>query len=157
MKISRKVLLRGAAVIIILAIAVLMFFLGRQHTVLVDNKTIEIDGVTYQALDYAEASVDGMDSKELYPRDRVQFLVMSQSHKLTMTYTDSNWEEHTIEWKFKTPVPEEMMLLSLPAVLAGLPVEKCLTHFESMAITVADIEQGETISIDDTTSLLGDF
>lgn len=152
MKIPRRLWLRAAAVVLLILIGVLMFFIGRQHSILVDNKTIEIDGVTYKALDLCEVSIDGSAPEELVPRDRIQVNVMGQSHKLVVTYTDEFWEEKRVEIRFRTPVPEEMMLMSIPAVANGLSVDKFLTHFELQAITVDQIEQGETISIDDDTA-----
>jgi hypothetical protein len=152
MKLSKKFWLRAAAVAFLILLGVVMFFVGRQHSILVDNKAIEIDGVSYKALDVCEVSIDGGDPEELVPRDRIQVDVMDQHHTLVVSYTDANWDEKKIKIRFTTPVKEEMMVLSIPAVVAGLPMDKCLTHFESQAVTVDQIEQGETIQVDETTS-----
>ena len=55
MKLGRKFFIRIAAVLIIIIIGVVMFFIGKEHTILIDN----FSQGDYKALDYFEVSVDG--------------------------------------------------------------------------------------------------
>ena len=49
MKSRRQLLFRAGALLIVLLIAAAMFVIGRGHTVYFDNKTIEVNGQTYEA------------------------------------------------------------------------------------------------------------
>lgn len=117
---SRRHLFQMATVIVVLIIAVLMYVIGRQHTVLLDNKTIEHEGKTYPAFSIVEVEVDREGELELAARDRDKAEVMGQRHKIRVTYTDKLFEEHVVELKFKVPIGQDMVLISLPALVADL-------------------------------------
>ena len=46
---SKTLLIRIITVVFFVALAVLMYFLGRGHTVYIDNKKLEYNGTTYMA------------------------------------------------------------------------------------------------------------
>ena len=50
MKDKKRFFIRLATVLVLIGIAVLMYFLGRGHTVYFDNRKLEYDGVTYDIL-----------------------------------------------------------------------------------------------------------
>lgn len=103
---------QAVAVVLMVLLAVWMFFLGRRHTVLVDNKTLEEQGI--RAYDLVSVKVDDQEPIELTRRGRDQFVVTGQKHTLTMTWTDKNWNENTRSWKIVIPVGWDMALVSLP-------------------------------------------
>ena len=47
MKDKKRFFIRLATVLVLIGIAVLMYFLGRGHTVYLDNKKLEFNGKTY--------------------------------------------------------------------------------------------------------------
>ena len=65
-----RFLQRALALILLVALGVWLFYVGREHQVLLDNKTIELEGVTFKALQEVRVSVNGAEPVELYPRDR---------------------------------------------------------------------------------------
>lgn len=153
MTINRSFYIRIAAIVVVILIGVWMFFIGKQHTILIDNnKTGDI-----KALDEVYVQIDKQPEMVLYSRMRDQFVVTGQSHTLKITYVDENWNEVTIEKKLDIPLGENMMLLSIPYLVANQdsPQEEWLTHFESLAVSV-DTGASEEI-VTDETAAFADF
>ena len=62
MKINvRKLLIRAAVLVVLVAIALVMMSIGRGHTVYLDNKTLEYNGVEYKALYHVDIETSGAD------------------------------------------------------------------------------------------------
>lgn len=149
---NRRLIVRIIAAIFIVVLAFAMYFIGRQHTILVDNHSVE--GVA-KALQSIEVSIDNQDSMELYPRDRDQYIVTGQSHKLHVKYTDSNWNEIDKVIKFKVPAKNDMYIISLPklALNPDAPQSEWLEVFHSMAVK-ADSSSDEPIVSEDPAAIM---
>jgi hypothetical protein len=154
-QITRRFWIRIAAIAVVLLVAVLMFWIGKQHTILLDNKTLEVDGRTYKAFSIVEVQVDKEDRLELAARDRDMAVVTNQSHRITVWYTDDNYEEVVKTWKFSVPLGESMILLSIPALVGGADQSVWLTHYEPPVAAVAPVDADVVVSED--VALLGDF
>lgn len=118
--VTRRHMFQLATVVVILIIAVLMFVIGRQHTILLDNKTIEHAGTSYPPFSIVTVEVDKEGELELAARDRDKAEVMGQRHKIRVVYTDKFFEEHEVIQRFKVPLGQDMVLISLPALVAQL-------------------------------------
>ena len=46
---ARKLIIRIAAVVVLIVIGIIMSIIGRGHTIYLDNKTLEYEGQTYKA------------------------------------------------------------------------------------------------------------
>ena len=151
MKIGRSFYIRIAAIVLVILLGVLMFFIGKQHTILLDNNKFE----DIKALDEVTVAIDGVEGLPIYSRMRDQSIVTGQRHTIAVTYVDSNWEEHTFERDIKIPVGENMMILYLPYLVANpdAPQEEWLKHFESQAI-VAEAPSADEVVLDDSASLM---
>jgi hypothetical protein len=152
---DRQFLIRTAAVVIVLLLGVLMYFVGRQHTVLLDNRTVTVEGQEIRALQLVTVQVDRQEELELASRDRDQALVTGQRHTITVTYTDSDWNEHSFSRDFKLPVGEDMSIVSIPTLVADpdAPQGKWLQRFELPTAGVAPQAQEEEIVTDDLSAL----
>lgn len=152
MKIGRSFYIRIAAIILIILLGVLMFFIGKQHTILLDNNKVG----DIRALDEVTVTIDGVEGLPIYSRMRDQAIVTGQGHKLAVTYVDSSWEEHTIEREIKIPLSENMVIIYLPYLVENpdSPQEEWLQHFESQAI-VSSPADDEVVTSDD--AMLMDF
>jgi len=127
----RKLFIRAAAIVLIILFGVLMAFIGRQHTILLDNKNIEINGTELKALSLVEIQVDDEPSMELAKRDRDLVLVQGQRHTVIVTYADENWNEFVLEKKFKIPFGQDMFLFSIPAFINDIDdVDSYIQPFE---------------------------
>lgn len=153
---SRRHLFQLVAVILILVLAVVMFVIGRQHTILLDNKTIEHDGKSYPAFSIVEVKINKEDSIELAARDRDKADVMGQRHKITVTYTDKYFEEHEVVKKFKVPIGYDMVLVSIPALVADLEQSIWLQQFIPPTAAVAPVV--EELPVEDDLGIdMGEF
>jgi len=150
-KMDRRLIVRIVAIVLVLILAVVMFHIGKEHTILLDNKTVG----DYKALSQVNVTIDKLPEIELYPRDRDQAVVTAQNHRIRLVYTDSSYNEVVLEKKLKLPISEKMMLLSIPTLVANpdAPQSEWLTHFE--VVPVAPTAEDEQIVTDDTA--IGDF
>lgn len=113
----RRTIIRAAVVVVIILICVFLYNIGKAHTFLPENKTIELDGTKYR--DYSEItiSIDGGDELELYPRDRLKAEVSGQSHKIKIKAVSRSGEEIEVTKRFRVNLRTKMYLLNLPALL----------------------------------------
>lgn len=152
---DRRFWIRIDAIVVVLLVAVLMFWIGKQHTILLDNKTLEVDGQTYKAFSIVEVQVDKGERLELAARDRDMAVVTNQSHRITVWYTDDYYEEIEKTWKFSVPLGEDMMLISIPALVGGADESVWLTHYEPPVAAVAPV--AEPVVTSEDAVLLGEF
>jgi hypothetical protein len=110
---TRRLIVRGGLLLVYGTLIGLSLVLGKGHTVLLDNKDSE-DG-SVKAIESLTVSVDGQDSMEFMAGDRDITKVRSQWHTLVV---DMNGQK--TEKKFKVPLGEDMVLLSIPKLLAGV-------------------------------------
>ncbi|MEN6500605.1 MAG: DUF6672 family protein [Rectinema sp.] len=112
---KRRRLVQGGLLVVYILIMVLMVLTGRRHTILIDNKDAP-DG-SYSAIDGMEVSIDNQESAEYYPGDRDKALVQGQRHTIQVTIFDDNT---TIEQEFTVPLWSDMMIISVPKLVAGI-------------------------------------
>lgn len=120
MKLNRRFYVRAIAIVLVILFAILMALVGKQHSILIDNKNVEVNGVEIKALQLVEVQVDKQPSLELAKRDRVQADIQGQSFKIKVIYNDENWEEYELEKKLRVPWSEDMLLLSIPAFIENI-------------------------------------
>lgn len=129
---KRSMIFRAAALLVLLAIAGLMFIIGRGHSVYLDNKEMEYEGKTYGCPYKVEVTVNGEQVAKLYEKDRGVASWMGQNFKMTLEITETKGGQSTIrEVSVKLPQNMDGIVLNLPALLAGLPEEAYLTEFVS--------------------------
>jgi hypothetical protein len=109
---TRRLLVRLGLLLVYLAAIALSVNFGKVHTILVDNR----DSGELTALDGVTLSVDGQESLELYAGDRDRAVVKGQRHSISIDFITAG---NRIERQFTLPFGEEMVLLSLPKVVAG--------------------------------------
>ncbi len=114
---ARRRRIRVAFVIFIVLLASALFCGGRAHTLLPDNKTIEINGKTYRELSVVEVSIDSGKEKELLKKDRIMLEVAGQLHTITVTFPGPDGKEKIIKKRFRLKLGEVMYLLSIPALI----------------------------------------
>ena len=119
---------RLICIVLIIALAIFLYFFGKQRTLLVDNWSIEINGTTYPAEDWARVEVDDLGSQEYAPRMRISIPLRGRTHTIAITYDDMSFNEYEL------PLTEfdlryDNSIISIPALIAGLPVEECIMEF----------------------------
>ena len=112
---NRKLLVRSILVAAYIALLVLMLLTGKRHTILIDNKDAE-DG-SYLAIDGMSVQIDKQESSEYYPGDRDKALVNGQKHRIKVElFSDGK----IVESSFTLPLGQDMVLLSVPKLVAGI-------------------------------------
>lgn len=139
---TRKLLFRIGAVLVLLLIAGLMLIVGRGHTVYLDNKTLEYNGKTYEALYKVEVVKDGKTLTKLNKRERGMATNIGQNFKITLLVTrEKNGVEETREIRFKLPYSMDGIIINIPGYLAELPQEAFLEEFISEPEPATDSDE----------------
>lgn len=111
----KKTLIRSALAAAYVLLLILMLVTGKRHTILIDNKDAA-DG-TYEAINGMSVQIDNLESAEYYPGDRDKALVKGQRHRIKIELFD---DEKIIEREFRVPFGQDMVLLSVPKLVAGI-------------------------------------
>jgi len=112
---SRRLLVRIALIVVWALFIAVIFIFGKGHTLILDNKDAE-DG-SVKAFESLSVSVDGQDPIDLQAGDRDMAKVRAQSHKVEVTVKDGQKVVKAIH----VPLNEEVVLLSIPKLMAGAP------------------------------------
>lgn len=139
----RRILVTAGVVIFFLLLALTMFFVGKSHTLLLNNTDVEVNGKLYKAFDIEEIIIDEDNVIEgSYPGIIDEILVVGQSHHIKISYYDEDDDLNQVEVSFNVPVSERMMNVSLPVLAAHSTEESLwLTHFEPISISSEEEEE----------------
>lgn len=110
----RRLLVRAGLVLVYVFLVGLTFIFGKGHTLLIDNK--DAAGGAIAAIDGVLVSVDGKEALELYKGDRDMALLKGQRHRVSV---ESLTGEKLLEKSFRLPMDADMLLLSVPKLVAG--------------------------------------
>ena len=153
---KRKWIFRGCTLLAVLAIAAVMFVVGRGHTVYIDNRTLEYNGESYSALQRVEVFVGEERLSKLGKRERTMSPVIGQSFEMKLVNTVSKGDEPTeATVKLSLPYSWDGIVVNVPGYLAGLPQEAWMTQFipEPEPVT----EDDEEPESDEEGIPMGDF
>ena len=156
MKTKRRILFSLLAVLILAAIAACMMVIGRGHTVYLDNKTVEdYQGQEYKAYERIVVTVGGGKPSKLGKRERGEAIWIGQNFKMTLEITEKKGDDPVVkEVSVKLPYSVDGIVITLPALLAGLPEEAWYSEFVP-AVPDAPVEEDPTL--DDGFGLEGDL
>ena len=139
---NKKWLYRIGALVILLAICVVMFIIGRGHTIYLDNKTIEYNGEEITALHKITVNVNGERIAKLSKKDRGMATCMGQKFEMELVVTkEKGDDEVTIPVTLTLPYNMDGIVINLPAYLEGLPEEAYMSEFVSIATTEEEEEE----------------
>lgn len=153
---KRVWIFRIVAIIVLVLIAVVMFIIGRGHTVYFDNKSMEYSGQTVDNVPYKiDVVVNGEKVASLKSGERGMVDTMGQNFKMQLLVTNEK-DGKTSKIQVGLPLPYSMdgIILNLPAMLAGLPQDAYLAEFIPTP-SAAELEDEEVVT--DETEGLMDF
>ena len=131
MKNKRRFFFRLGAIALLVAIAACMMVIGRGHTVYFDNKTIEVNGQTYEAFHKVEVFVKGEKVAKLGKRDRGMAETMGQKFEMTLEVTEEKGKDpDTYGVTLNLPYNMDGILINIPAMLNGLTEADFLSELE---------------------------
>jgi len=110
----RRLVVRAVLAVLYLALVVFIFVNGREHTILLDNKSAA-DG-SAQAFRRVKVYVDNRPPVELFARDRDMVKVLGQRHRIRIEAQEG---AKRLETEFTVPLTDNMILVSVPRMAAG--------------------------------------
>lgn len=128
---GKTLVIRLAALAVVIAIAATMMVIGRGHTLYFDNKTIEdYQGQEYKAFERVVVTVKDEEAAKLGKRDRGMATWIGQNFQMTLEITREKGGEPEIrEISIDLPYNMDGIIINLPAYLAGLPEEAWMSEF----------------------------
>ena len=92
---KRRLVIRIALVVLLVLLCFGLYYIGKEHDVYVDNKTVTIDGKEYREIEYLALVVNGdeKDSVEYFAGDRDVLKLQGPNHTLKIIVMDEDTEE----------------------------------------------------------------
>ena len=114
MKRSRPVI-RLALILAWLLLGALLFIFHRGHTLLVDNRNLQDEGI--RAPDMIRVSLDGGPPLDFFRGDRDRATLRGSRHRIRIEFSDGT---APFEGTFTLPIRDDMYLLSVPRLIKGV-------------------------------------
>ena len=119
---TRRLITRLLLIASLIGIAFLMYNVGKEYKILLDNESITVDGKNYEAFEYATLQIDGREKKlEVYADDRLAETLVGSTHKFVLTVMNEDDEKvlATVERSIKLPSDTARWMISLAALAGG--------------------------------------
>lgn len=139
---TRRLVIRVAAVLVLIIVGIIMSIIGRGHTIYLDNKTLEYNGQTYKAPYKVTIYVGDEQLTKLYDKERGSTTCLGQTFTVTLEVMETKNGSEEMQ-TYMIPVPKNMdgVIINIPGYLAGLPEEAYLSEF--VAAPTEDIGDDE--------------
>lgn len=134
---KRRLVIRITLVVLLVLLCFGLYYIGKEHDVYIDNKTVTIDGKEYAEMEYIAVSFDGKDEDavEYFAGDRDVVKLRGPNHTIKIVVMDEDTEEVV-----KT-VERRLSLGTIPGIMVSLPaiaeeaenVELPLPHLQQAA------------------------
>jgi hypothetical protein len=112
----RRLLIRVALVAALVAISFVMYDIGKERNVLLDNKSASIDGVEYEALVGVSIIVDGGKKTGVRPDARIAHKMVGRTHTIRLEISEGG---KSIERTVRLTMNMKSWMISLPALAGG--------------------------------------
>ena len=142
MKNKRQLIFRAAAIAVILVIAVIMFIIGRGHTIYFDNVSADYEGKSYDAYYKVTVIKDGEKVAKLAEDERGMTDLMGQTLSMTLEITDEKGQEpHSHKVSMPIPYGIDGIVINVPELMAGLPSHAYMSEFVPIATSEEDTDE----------------
>lgn len=139
---KRRLAFRICAILALILISACMMVIGRGHTVYLDNKNLEYEGVTYEAPYKVTVTVRGEQVAKLYVKERGSATNIGQNFTMTLKIMEKKGGDETVStYHVKLPYGMDGVVVNLPGYLAGLPEDAWLSEFVSLIPESAEEEE----------------
>lgn len=115
----RRTLIRITLLLLTVLLAVILFFTGQQHSLLLDNDPSLVKDRTDLPEQTLMVKIDNQEPMESTPLDRTEVKVTGRSHTITVEVMTEDGKVASSTTRKFTLGTKEMYLLSLPGLLAG--------------------------------------
>lgn len=142
MKNKRQLIFRAAAIAVILVIAVIMFIIGRGHTIYFDNVSADYEGKSYDAYYKVTVIKDGEKVAKLAEDERGMTDLMGQTLSMTLKITDEKGQQpHSHRVSMPIPYGTDGIVINVPELMAGLPSQAYMSEFVPIATSEEDTDE----------------
>jgi len=121
---KKRLVIRLILLALLVVLCFLLYYYGKEHEILLDNKTVEINGQSYKAVEFVRITVNGDAAKpiELYGKERDVVKVSGPSHRIKVEIVDEDSDKviKTEERDFNFGKISSLMI-SIPAVAEKAP------------------------------------
>ena len=155
MKAKRRILIRLLFIVLLLAIAAVMFVIGRGHKIYFDNKDLTAGSESYKAFYKVEVFVNDVSVAKLNSGDRGMVSTMGQDFRMVLHITpkkDSKKVGSAVT--LKIPYNMDGIILNLPALLSG--AEESVYMEEFIPTPVEEDEDADVVVTDEFEMPMGD-
>jgi hypothetical protein len=119
---NRRFAIRVALVALLIFIAFVMYDMGKEHTVLMDNKPVTIDGVEYAPIETLSLFVDDVKKNDVRADGRVAHKMVGKNHRIKLAVMrQDKTVEKTVERMVRLDLNMKEWMISLPALAAEAP------------------------------------
>lgn len=140
MTLSKRSLVQRAAVLAgLVVLSVVLFYIGKGHTLLIDTNAITIDGKELASAETVNVSIDGKDPESMGRAERILVNVAGPWHTIRIEVVSG--DERRVEKQFTLPTFIDSPLLSIPAILHDAPAAHWLSTFVPEEAEEAPAEQ----------------
>ena len=150
---KKRLIIRILVLAAVLGIAVLMFIIGRGHTVYFDNKKLEANGETIDSIYSVEVYVDGERVAKLRDDERGMTQTMGQNFSMELAVKKEKGGDAS-RMKVSLPLPYSMdgIIINIPALLSGKDSSVYMSEFIPTP-SEEDLEDEEVVT-DETEGLM---
>ncbi|NLD05630.1 MAG: hypothetical protein GX672_07035 [Synergistaceae bacterium] len=121
---KKRLVIRLILLSLIVVVCFLLFYFGKEHELLFDNKTVEINGQSYEALEFVRITINGDAKKsiERYSKERDVVKVSGPKHTIKVEIVDEDSDKviKSEERVFNFGKTSSLMI-SVPAVAEKAP------------------------------------
>lgn len=104
----KRFIIIASTILLLILLAVVMYLVGKSHTVYISNVRTTVDGVTYRALNEAEVTFK-KNSFTSYADFSDEVLAVGQKHTLSVDYNGNRYSK-----KFHIPNKYGAVIINLP-------------------------------------------
>ena len=140
----RKILFRVGTVVVLLAIAACMMVIGRGHTLYFDNKKLEYEGQTYDAIRRINVFVGDEQVAKLSQKERGMATFTGQSFKFNIEVVrEKGGDSEFYDFAVKIPYGQDGVVVNLIGMIEGLPQDAWMSEFVPVATEETEEEPAE--------------
>ena len=144
---NRKWIFRIGTLLIVAAICVVMFIIGRGHTVYFDNMKIEYGGKTLEPYYKVDVLVKGEKVAKLREKERGMTSTMGQNFDMDLVITkEKDGPAKTVHVGMTLPYGLDGIVVNLPALMDGAPEDVYLSEFVSQAVETSSEDEEVVIT-----------
>ena len=145
----RKILFRVGTVVLLVAIAACMMVIGRGHTLYFDNKKLEYQGQSYDAIRRINVFVGDEQVAKLSKKERGMASFTGQSFKFRIeVIREKGGDSEFFDFDVKVPYGQDGVVVNLIGMIEGLPEEAWMSEFVPVAVEEPEEEAPEGDAFD---------